>query len=106
MVQTQKIYLMQFLDLGLSYGGLELPSPSCTQPVDSNPISMLFYILLITVFLMAVCTMVSVNSWTLLTETNSSTSKLVIADWRADKIGTLMSMVSSFIVPFGERLNR
>jgi len=37
MVQTQKIYLMQFLDLGLSYGGLELPSPSCMQPVDSNP---------------------------------------------------------------------
>ena len=37
MVQTQKIYLMQFLDLGLSYGGLELPSPSCMQPVGSNP---------------------------------------------------------------------
>ena len=28
---------MQFLDLGLSYGGLELPSPSCMQPVDLNP---------------------------------------------------------------------
>ena len=37
MVQTQKIYLMQFLDLGLSYGGLELPSPSCMQPVGSKP---------------------------------------------------------------------
>ena len=26
---------MQFLDLGLSYGGLELPSPSCMQPAGS-----------------------------------------------------------------------
>ena len=27
---------MQFLDMGLSYGGLELPSPSCMQPVALN----------------------------------------------------------------------
>ena len=32
MVKLQKIYLKQFLELGLSYRGLELPSP-----VESNP---------------------------------------------------------------------